>query len=182
MTSAATTSRFEMVRYLGEGALGVVYEALDRDRGTRVAVKTLRNVSSEAKARFEHEFRTLRDIHHPNLVSLGELVHDREQSLLTMELVEGIDFIEYVRPLNSADSHFDEKRLRDSLRQLAEALSALHKAGLVHRDVKPSNVRVSGEGRVVLLDFGLVIDVATDNPWIEHAGGTPAYMAPEQAL
>jgi hypothetical protein len=173
-----------MVRCLGEGAIGVVYEALDRDRGTRVAIKTLRKVSDEARARFEHEFRALQDIRHPNLVALGELIHDHEQSFLTMELVEGINLLEYVRAPNRKpmDAHFDEQRLRDSLRQLAEALSVLHEAGLVHRDVKPSNVRVTREGRVVLLDFGLVIDVAENNPWTEGAGGTPAYMAPEQAL
>jgi hypothetical protein len=184
MTSAVTASRFDVVRRLGEGTTGVVYEAIDRESGVRVALKTLRNVTTESTARLEREFRALQTVRHPNLVTLGEFVCEGGQSLLTMELVEGTDFLEYVRPADRAgrEPPFDEPRLRDALGQLAEGLSALHDAGLVHRDVKPSNVRVTPEGRVVLLDFGLVIDATADDPWMQSAAGTPRYMAPEQAV
>jgi hypothetical protein len=209
MTSAATTERFLRVRCLGEGGMGVVYEAIDRERGTPVALKTLRHMTAEALATLKREFRAMQDLHHPNLVSLGELVSEGDQWFFTMELVSGIEFLDHVqsRPAlqeTSPDSHlserslrvaptltfgpaaplaplFDGVRLRSALRQLAGALSAMHAAGLVHRDIKSSNVRVKADGRVVLLDFGLVIGTSTDTAWTQQVAGTPAYMAPEQA-
>src|SRR6185503_14468211 len=78
--------------------MGVVYEALDRQRNTRVALKTLRTLSAEGILRFKNEFRRLQDIQHPNLVTLGELFFDSGQWFFTMELVDGIDFLTYVRP------------------------------------------------------------------------------------
>jgi hypothetical protein len=184
MIAAAPATRFQLVRPLGEGAAGAVYEALDRARGTRVAVKTFRSMTSEAHARLERELRSVRDVHHANLVTLGEIVREGDQTFLTMELVEGTGFLDYIRHRGRAagEPQFDETRLRESFAQLAEGLTALHEAGLVHRDVKPSNVRVTSEGRAVLLDFGLVLDETTDSAWSVQAAGTPAYMAPEQAL
>jgi serine/threonine protein kinase/tetratricopeptide (TPR) repeat protein len=77
--------------------MGVVYEALDRELGARVALKKLRNFSAEALVRFKNEFRALQDVHHPNLVHLGELISEGNDWLFTMELVEGCDVLEYVR-------------------------------------------------------------------------------------
>jgi serine/threonine protein kinase/tetratricopeptide (TPR) repeat protein len=193
--------------------MGVVYEALDRERGTRVALKTLRHMTADALARLKREFRAIQDLHHPNVVSLGELVSQGDQWFFTMELVEGTDLLDHVRPpadtlhelvpssgasgdesialaatvpfigaAEPAQSRVDEGRLRNALRQLAEALCALHAVGLVHRDVKSSNVRIARGGRLVLLDFGLVVDAAADSAWTHHAAGTPAYMAPEQVV
>src|SRR5262245_51726386 len=92
------TPRFELVRVLGTGGMGVVYEALDRERNVRVALKTLRTLDAEALTRFKNEFRSLQDIQHPNLVSLGELLEENGQLFFTMELVRGVDFFEWVRP------------------------------------------------------------------------------------
>jgi len=167
--------RFEIVRPLGRGGMGVVYEALDRRRGGRVALKTLQHVSADGLLRFKTEFRALQDVQHPNVVTFGELIEAGGQWWLTMELVEGAAFLDHVRP----GGRLDERRLRAALPQLAAALSALHTHGLVHRDVKPHNVLVTPAGRVVLLDFGLVASVAQSE---SNVVGTPAYMAPEQAL
>ena len=167
--------RFEILRPLGHGGMGVVYEALDRQRGVRVALKTLQRVSADGLLRFKTEFRALEDVHHPNLVRFGELLEDRGQWWLTMELVEGAPFLDHVRP----GGRLDERRLRAALPQLAAGLSALHAHGLVHRDVKPHNVLVTPAERVVLLDFGLVASVAQSE---SNVVGTPAYMAPEQGL
>jgi hypothetical protein len=209
MTSAARTERFHRVRRLGEGSMGVVYEAIDRERGTRVAIKTLRYLEAESLAVLKREFRAMQDLHHPNLVSLGELVSEGDQWFFTMELVIGREFLDHVQwqpSLHEAGSDsppnersraagetltfdpaaplaplFDDTRLRTALRQLASALCALHAAGLVHRDIKSSNVRVTADGRVVLLDFGLVINTTGETEWTQQIAGTPAYMAPEQA-
>ncbi len=89
--------RFEVIRRIGEGGMGVVYEAMDVERGVRVALKTVLHRDADALARFKHEFRALQDIHHPNLVELGELVGDGDDVFFTMELVEGVDLLTWVR-------------------------------------------------------------------------------------
>ncbi len=172
------TERFEVIRRLGAGGMGVVYEVFDRAQEARVALKTLHNVDAQSLYRLKKEFRTLQDLEHANLVSLGELIQSGHAWFFTMELVEGVDFLSYVRP----DQVLDERRLRDALRQLALGLSALHRAGTVHRDIKPSNILVSSSGRVVLLDFGLSTEVDLERQSADgSAVGTAEYMAPEQA-
>ncbi len=174
------SARFRILRCIGSGATGDVYEAVDRDRGGRTAIKALRLQHPLAISRFKHEFRLLQDVEHPNLVSLGELIEENGRLYFTMELVDGSDFLSYVRP--SGDG-FDEARLRHGFSELGAALEALHGRGLVHRDIKPSNALVTPEDRVVLLDFGLALDV--DEPYATWTGpsivGTPHYMSPEQA-
>ncbi|MEZ4298569.1 MAG: protein kinase, partial [Polyangiaceae bacterium] len=95
------TERFQVIQRLGKGGMGVVYEALDTERNERVALKTLRRLSANAVLRFKNEFRALQDIHHPNLVRLGELFEDAGQWFFTMELVHGTSFLDYVRPAAS---------------------------------------------------------------------------------
>ncbi|MBI5479227.1 MAG: AAA family ATPase [Deltaproteobacteria bacterium] len=92
------TKRFEVIRRLGAGGMGVVYEALDRERNCRVALKTVRDLGGEDLLRLKNEFRALQDLQHPNLVSLGELLEEGGRWFFTMELVEGVNFIEHVRP------------------------------------------------------------------------------------
>ncbi len=182
--------RFTLVRRLGAGGMGVVYEAYDQERGELVALKTMRRVDAIALVRFKQEFRTLCDITHPNLVNLYELFAVDDRWFFTMELVEGLDFVSYVRnqvdpfsiragrttvtdgdpgeilapPAGDRESaptrSFDETRLRESLTQLAEGVNALHQSGKLHRDIKPPNILVNLDGRVVLLDFGLTADLA----------------------
>src|SRR5215468_6751300 len=90
------TSRFQVVRRLGAGGMGVVYEALDRERNARVALKTLRTMNPEQLLALKNEFRALQDVTHPNLVTLGELIEDDDHWFFTMELVEGHNVLHYV--------------------------------------------------------------------------------------
>lgn len=192
--------RFSIRRTLGQGGMGVVYEAYDQELGALVALKTLRRVSPQALYLFKNEFRALSDLHHPNLVQLYELFYEDGLYFFTMELLQGQDFLSYVRnapqeeeigettegaaPPSQGESpkalagQLHEERLRGALRQLAQGLSALHAAAKIHRDVKPSNVLITEEGRLVLLDFGLVVEEGQEDRMIL---GTPHYMAPEQA-
>ena len=203
MGDFAGTARFELRRRLGAGGMGVVYEAFDREQRTRVAVKALRELDEHSLYRFKNEFRALCDVRHRNLVRLGELHCEADHWFFSMELVEGQGFLAYVwgqrepHPITEATDktltppevdriqkkrRFDEARLRSALAQLAEAVAALHAAGKIHRDIKPSNILVAPDGRVVLLDFGLVTEVVGGQQATDvHAIGTATYMAPEQA-
>ena len=176
------SSRFHLRRRIGSGAFGVVYEAFDPARNEVVAVKALRRATPEALYRFKREFRSLTDIAHRNLVRLYELIAEGEQWLVSMELIRGTNFIDHVRRESSpSELRADIGRLRTALAQLAAGVIALHGAGKLHRDIKPSNVLVADDRRVVLLDFGLVMD--TDTRASEEStstSGTPAYMSPEQ--
>ena len=170
--------RFQIVRRLGAGGMGVVYEARDRERGEHVALKTLSRMSPTNIYRLKHEFRALSEVAHESLVVLHELFADDDHCMFTMELVEGVPFDRYVRP---DPATFDEARLRTALGQLARGVCAIHAAGYLHRDLKPSNVLVTSDGRVVILDFGLVAPQSSrEGDDDDRGSGTPAYMAPEQ--
>lgn len=199
------TTRYTVVRALGQGANGVVYEAIDREQGDRrVALKMLQRRDAEALMRIKREFRSLADVRHPNLVSLYELVAEEPHWFFTLELIEGVDFLSWLRPsatpqneLPTAElaltvrrdpstrSALDLPRLREGFRQLAQAVAHLHAQGMQHRDLKPGNVLVTREGRVVVLDFGLVTGAQVNESITEAEGrtivGTAGYMAPEQA-
>src|SRR5262245_43861339 len=120
------SDRFRVLRHLGSGGMGVVYEALDTQRGTRIALKLLPARAPDALMRFKNEFHSLQDIQHPNLLRMGELYVQGGQWFFTMELVDGVDFLSYVRlaPLLDSDtgSRVDEARLRAALHQLTVGL------------------------------------------------------------
>ena len=194
----ADPHRFELRRLLGRGAMGAVYEARDQSSGQLVALKTLHDNDPQHLVPLKREFRAMQGIYHPNLVRLGELFQSASTWFFTMELVDGRDYLSWLNRSRAAadDTNLDFtalavqarhtstmesayiESLRHTLPQLASALQSLHSAGLVHRDVKPSNILVTPSGRLVLLDFGLVRATADDVTWTQ--AGTPAYMAPEQ--
>jgi eukaryotic-like serine/threonine-protein kinase len=160
--------------------MGVVHEARDLERGGSVALKTLSRVDGDSVYTLKQEFRALSGILHTNLVVLHELFCDHGLWYFTMELVLGSRFDAW---LNAPESGPDDVRLRAAFLQLAQAMQALHAAGRVHCDLKPGNVLVTPEGRVVVLDFGLVTqyqNVADTLSMRFGAAGTPAYMAPER--
>lgn len=178
---------YRLIDRLGEGGMGVVYEAEPVAGGSRVALKTLQSGSAATLVRLKAEFRVLTDLAHPNLVQLGELDTTSEQPFFTMEIVRGIPFDQYVSASLETVAAipalpYSEDRLRSALLQLAKGLHALHGVGLVHRDIKPSNVMVTSEGRVVILDMGLTVaaDELGSQSGNHELAGTPYYMAPEQ--
>jgi eukaryotic-like serine/threonine-protein kinase len=167
---------YRLVRLLGRGGMSDVYEALDTRSGLTVAVKILRSSDPEFVRRLAHEARALESFEHPGLVRLYETGLAGDQTYLVMEYVEGITLAESLRrsPLATRDT----AALGVSL---GDALDYVHERGVVHRDVKPSNILISTNGEVKLGDFGIaqLHDAAT----LTIAGtmlGTVSYMAPEQ--
>lgn len=174
--------RFRVLSRVGEGATGIVYRAHDLERERVVALKVLHEATESSQRMLREEFTALVGMDHPNLVKLLDMGEEDGAVFVVMELVEGVDFVRYVRP---RPGELDEPRLRDALIQCVVGLDQLHAIGKVHRDIKPSNVRVTPDGRVVILDFGLLADAHSGlslTPGEQLHAGTAAYMAPEQAL
>jgi pimeloyl-ACP methyl ester carboxylesterase len=171
--------RFELDRVAGTGGMGVVYRAIDRHDGALAAIKLLRLDGADAERRFVREAETLATLRHPSVVTY--LAHGRvgDELYLAMEWLEGEDL---ATRLAVAELTVEESL--DVARQVAEALGAAHARGVVHRDVKPSNVFLVDWrlDRVKLIDFGVARRAgATTLTTTGMLVGTPVYMAPEQA-
>ena len=165
--------RFEILSLLGRGGMGCVYEAFDHRDKRSVALKTFLGTRPESLFRLKNEFRALADARHPNLVRLYELHSDDQRWFFTMELLRGANIDVALRGASTSS-------IRSVVGGLAAGLVALHRRGLVHRDVKPSNAIVLPSGRAVLLDFGIVADT-TSSESRDGIAGTRAFIAPEHA-
>ena len=187
-----TLGRYEILGLLGSGGMGEVYRARDTNLGREVAVKLLPaelGTDAERRARFEREAQSIAALNHPNVVTLYAFEEADDVPFLVMELVAGCTLEEEI-PANG----LSQQRLFELALALIDAVAAAHAKGITHRDLKPQNVMIDGEGRVKVLDFGLAklltqpaesVDatIAID-PAATREGfivGTAAYMSPEQA-
>jgi TolB-like protein/predicted Ser/Thr protein kinase len=188
-----TVAHFEIQESLGGGGMGVVYKALDTTLGRTVALKFLPEGAFDnpaARARFQREARAASALNHPNICVVHELGEHDGQLFIAMEYLEGETLTDRLRrgPLDT------DEALRVTV-QLADALVAAHDKGIVHRDVKPSNIFLTGRGDAKILDFGLA-KIHEPGPFDDEAPtatshdlttpgttmGTAPYMSPEQAL
>jgi len=187
-TGELVAGRFRIVRIIGRGGMGEVYEAVDLVLQQPVALKTIRSeVAGDpaTRALFFRELNLARRVAHRNVCRTHELWRDEsspQRVFLTMELLEG----ESLGTVLKREQRLDPARALPLLEQLAEALAAIHRLTIIHRDLKPSNVHIVADGeaglRVVVTDFGLARTTATVGSATHTAvlAGTPAYMAPEQ--
>jgi serine/threonine protein kinase len=179
-TDFAGTERFALVRILGQGGMGVVYEAHDRRRNEIVALKTLHRVNPTDIYHLKHEFRGLADVAHPNLASLYELVVEGPHCFFTMEIVNGVSLIQHLREGVTAGAAPPVERITRAFGQLAEGLARCTATASCIATSSRRTSLVTPEGRVVILDFGLIADVLPERGGIkERVAGTPAYTAPE---
>lgn len=180
----AASLRFRSPAVVGRGSMGVVYRVLDTELGCEVALKTLHARAPDEIYRLKNEFRALARVVHPNLVQLYDLVVTDTECFFTMQFVDGVDFVAHVRGPQQPDQSTPlVERFLHAAPQLVRGIDALHAAGRLHRDVKPSNTLVTADGHVVLLDFDLAAPLTSGDRQQSNASsaaGTFAYMAPEQ--
>jgi serine/threonine protein kinase/tetratricopeptide (TPR) repeat protein len=186
-------SHYDIVRSLGSGGMGVVYEAEDTRLGRRVAVKFLPHELAhdpQSLERFQREARAASALNHPSICTVYAIEQHEGEHFIVMELLEGETLAERL-----VRQRFEVGELLDAAIQIADALESAHAKGIVHRDVKPANIFVNGRGQVKILDFGLAkIEHARTRPGpgaetqaaqdLTSAGtamGTVSYMSPEQA-
>ncbi|MFV8754619.1 serine/threonine protein kinase [Nannocystaceae bacterium ST9] len=165
--------RFEVLRHVGEGGMGTVFQAFDPKLGRCVALKLCKAAALDVDAAtaIEHEARCLAKLSHPNVVAVHEVVQVEHDLVLVMEYVEGQTLRRWRR-----ESNPNWRAVLDRYLDAGRALAAVHAAGLEHRDFKPDNVLIGEDERVHVVDFG----VARDSTSGDGAGGTWLYMAPER--
>lgn len=171
--------RYEAQAVLGEGGMGVVYKVLDHQLQRTVALKLLKRLEPEDTERFLQEARAQAQVEHPNVCRIFEAGEFQGHPYLVMQFVDG-------PTLRDAYEDLDLRAKVDIILQTAEALHACHRAGIVHRDVKPGNVMLQkeedGGWHAFLMDFGVARDLDDASRTRTHAiMGTPAYLSPEQA-
>ncbi len=186
---------YTVERELGRGGMGVVYLGHDTKLDRPVAIKALPEEFAkdpERLARFEREARLLASLNHPNVAGIYGFEEQPEGVFLILELVEGPNLSDRLR-----EGPIPVDEALDLAAQIAAGIAAAHEAGVVHRDLKPGNIKVTGDGQVKVLDFGLAKATAPEtisspdmsqSPTVAYTGtrmglilGTAAYMSPEQA-
>lgn len=182
---SATTSlggRYELLQLLGEGGMGAVFKARDRELNRFVALKVIHAElakNPDILHRFKQELILAREVTHRNVVRIYDLGEAEGVKFLTMEYIEGRD----LKGLLHEKGRFPPQEAAGIIEQVCHALEAAHSAGVIHRDLKPQNIMVGADGKVSVMDFGIARS-ARETEGLTVTGaliGTPQYMSPEQA-
>lgn len=189
--SPKTLGRYHLKRIVGAGGMGVVYEATDPELQRKVAIKIIRpdkfdDLQDQRRARLKREARALAALTHPNVLTVYDVGEDEARIWIAMEFIDGQPISDWI-----ASERPSWQDILDVYKRAGKGLAAAHEHGLVHRDIKPDNVLISKDDRVLLMDFGLAAQdelpsqsrvLTTDDP-LTVTGvivGTPLYMSPEQ--
>ncbi len=170
--------RYRIVSFLGKGGMGEVYRADDLILGQTVALKFLPREYAESAdrlARFRNEVRIGRELAHPNVCRIYDIVETGGHRLLSMEYVDGEDLSSLLRRIG----RLPPDKAGELARQICAGLAAAHEKGVLHRDLKPANIMLDSQGKIRITDFGLAA-LATTVDGDSARAGTPEYMAPEQ--
>ncbi len=180
LTKGTMVAHYRISEKIGAGGMGEVYLAEDTELGRRVALKFLPlnlAAENEHRARFKREAQAAAKLNHPNIVTIHEVSEFNGRPYIVMEHVEGRSLHHFCH-----DEQLPTNKIIDTAIQICDGLSKAHQAGIVHRDIKSSNIVVDSDGRPKILDFGLATFKGSEE--VTKAGstiGTVAYMSPEQA-
>ncbi|WP_077192635.1 serine/threonine-protein kinase [Streptomyces lydicus] len=188
MNGRVIGGRYELSALLGQGGMGQVWIGYDRRLDRRVGVKLLRPDrvagtpdGEEMRRRFVRECRVTAQVDHPGLVTVHDAGSDDEDLYLVMQYVEGADLSDHL----AEHDPYPWPWAVSVAAQLCAVLASVHAVPIVHRDLKPRNVMIRPDGSLVVLDLGIASALDTDTTRLTHTGspiGSPAYMAPEQAM
>ncbi|MFQ6078752.1 MAG: serine/threonine protein kinase, partial [Thermodesulfobacteriota bacterium] len=178
--------RYKIIREIGRGAMGVVYQGYDPKIDRIVALKTIRKDRladsrdvEDLVMRFQKEVRATGKLVHPNIIVIYDTGEDEETAYIAMECIEG----NTLENLIQKGIRFPMEKIIDIIEQICEGLEYTHRQGIVHRDLKPSNIMLVQGERVKITDFGISKAVGAASSPLTQAGillGTPSYMSPEQ--
>lgn len=184
--AAATTptlGRYEIMKELGHGAMGVVYLGKDPKINRQVAIKTVKfdddvdeATTKSVKERFFREAESAGNLNHPNIIKIYDAGEDNEISYIAMELLEGEDLKKYAEKANLLPI----ATVLDYTIKVADALDFAHQQGVIHRDIKPANIMLLKDGTLRITDFGIARIMASSKTQTGTVLGTPSYMSPEQ--
>jgi serine/threonine protein kinase len=180
-TGTTFANRYQIIEKLGQGGMGEVYRAIDKELNEEVALKLMNpQIASDQKTvhRFSSELKLARKIIHKNVGRMYELMEEKGTRFITMEYVSGED----LRSLMRRVRRLDVETAVSIAKQVCEGLGEAHRLGVVHRDLKPGNIMIDKEGRARIMDFGIARSLKAAG--MTEAGamiGTPGYMSPEQA-
>ncbi|MBU0483183.1 MAG: CHASE2 domain-containing protein [Proteobacteria bacterium] len=179
-----TLGRYEIIKEIGQGAVGTVYLGRDPKINRKVAIKTLRYDEvdpaqlAEIKERFFREAEAAGRLSHPNIVTIYDAGEDYDITYMAMELLDGFDLSRYCRK----DNLLQPKMALNVIARVAYALDYAHKHHVVHRDIKPANIMLTGKGNIKVTDFGIARLTTASQTQTGVILGTPNYMSPEQVL
>ncbi|MEW5735043.1 MAG: serine/threonine-protein kinase [Thermodesulfobacteriota bacterium] len=178
-----TLGRYEVIRMLGKGAMGVVYLGQDPRINRTTAIKTVRftddfppEEAEDMKKKFFREAESAGTLNHPNIVTIYDAGEEQELAYIAMEYLEGTDLDSYIKP----DKLLPMRKVIEYVADVADALGFAHAKGIVHRDVKPANIMLLKSGVVKVTDFGIARIQASSATATGVVKGTPYYMSPEQ--
>lgn len=178
-----TLGRYEIVKELGRGAMGVVYLGKDPKINRTVAIKTMmfddevdEKALKELKERFFREAESAGNLSHPNIIRIFDAGEDQDMAYIAMELMEGDDFKKWT----AKDSLLPIPQVLDYIAKVADALDYAHQQGVFHRDIKPANIMLLKDGTIRVADFGIARIQGSSKTATGTVLGTPSYMSPEQ--
>jgi hypothetical protein len=179
---APTLGRYEVLKEIGRGAMGTVYLARDPRINREVALKTIaldhvdEGEAAEVKKRFFQEALAAGKLSHPHIMTIYDVGEEHDLAYMAMELLEGKDLSEHT----ARDNLLSPKEALKAASSVAQALEYAHQRGVIHRDVKPANIMLAGDGSVKVADFGIARVLESSGTLTGTVLGTPSYMSPEQ--
>jgi response regulator RpfG family c-di-GMP phosphodiesterase/tRNA A-37 threonylcarbamoyl transferase component Bud32 len=184
MSELGSIGKYEIQAVLGRGAMGVVYRGYDRAIARSVAIKVIARDSIEAAQfehvtkRFRHEAQAVGRLVHPRIVQIYDYGEDDQNAYIVMELVNGKTLSEHL----SQETNYEIREAGEIVRQILDGIGYAHSEGVVHRDLKLSNILINNDGRIKISDFGIARIDSSNLTQVGDVLGTPYCMAPEQFL